>query len=895
MIALQLRRLGRTPVASDALMTLPPSKIWRAPMKALAPHWGALLALALFMAAGLAVLDDYGVTADEPNHARLAAMVWAFIAAGNEDAFYGADDYVLFYGPSFDLARLFAERSLGIEGGRSVYLAQHLLIHLAFLTGGLFTYLLAYRLFGNKVIALFATLFFLLHPRLYAHSFFNSKDIPFLILFAVALFLAHRAFKRETIAAFVLLGVGVAVAVNLRIMGVVLLAAIPALRALDFAFAQGWAERKRILVTAGAFVLAAGLAFFALLPYLWADPVGRAVEWWTTLSNDPSVSVVPQLLDRIVEFRGYLPLWFSITSPPFTLLLGPVGGAVVLFRAVKAPRRALGNTRLRFGLLLAGCFALSSLAVAALNPGFYFDWRHLYFLWAPFALLAALGLGGLVAALSARRLRAAAYGAAGAGLGATVISMALIHPNQQAFFNFSVDRASPEYLRSQYVMEYWLHPIRQALEWLSDNPHALPNAPIVTSQLDHELISENLAILPDAARSRLAGKLSSFHMPLYRQRSWARSARALHRVEVYDNTMLTIERKDNLQEVYETTLGREPTSPRAFDIHHLDGAVALVMEPCAPAFIENVNATLRVTPVDPGDLPPWREGKREETRNFFLTQHGEFFDGKCVASLPLPDYPIADFRLVVWGHELLGRESARETMRRAKDEGRLLARSAYDIHLADGELVYVNEGCDPMETEHAFYMDVVPERAADLPEDLRRRGYERFGFDFYRHGAFVGEACVATFTLPDYPVDSVRTGQSAPEGGDAWRAEFSVNAEPYRNAYLSAVRREPLARGAFDVYLADGALVYAKERCDWNDTEARFFLHVIPDRVKDLPEDRREHGFDNLDFRFFGRGGYFDGKCAAVVPLPPYPIASIRTGQFGSAGEIWSADFAVGR
>ena len=102
-------------------------------------------------------------------------------------------------------------------------------------------------------------------------------------------------------------------------------------------------------------------------------------------------------------------------------------------------------------------------------------------------------------------------------------------------------------------------------------------------------------------------------------------------------------------------------------------------------------------------------------------------------------------------------------------------------------------------------------------------------------------------------------------------------------------------------YLADGdfraytSALYAdvKEPCEQEDTNAKFFLHIRPEQVADLPEERRESGFDNLDFDFFSNGALFDGKCAARVPLPEYPIASIRTGQHaGGAGEIWSAEFA---
>ena len=874
-------------------------------MRALAPHWGALLALALFLVAGLAVLDDYGVALDEPFQRRTAEATLGYLSNGDLDGFLAklSHRHNKFYGMAFEAPIMLLERGFGLEDSRGVYLFRHTLLHLFFLAGGVFAYLLARRLFGARLLALFAMLLFLLHPRLYAHSFFNGTDMPFVVAFIVALYLARRAFRRNTLWAFALLGIGVGIAVNLRIMGVVLLAAIPAMRALDFAWEREWEERKRALLTTGAFVLSSAVVAYALLPYLWANPIERAVEWWTLLSDHPNVDLelFRGMAYPSTEFPAdYVPVWFSVTSPPFALLLGAVGAAAVLAGAVKAPMRALRNAGARFGLLLTGCFALPILAVTVLDANIYTGWRHLYFLWAPFALLAAWGLHGLVGTLSARRLRAAAYGAAGAGLAATLASMALIHPNQQLFFNFSVDRAAPDYLRTQYMMDYWRHPGLQALEWVLDNiDPLLDETPGITGKHNRhwdgwDIRPENMRFLPDAARARIEKIKRSDQVRILQWSStWALSARSLHRAQVYGNTIFTIERKDDLRAVYDATREREPDIAAAFDVYELDGAVALVMEPCAPAFIEQMVATLRVTPADPGDLPPGREGKREDLRGFSFAGYGAFFGGKCVASLPLPDYPIAEFRLA-WSPEPLPREAVRDAMRRAKESGRLLARSAYDVYLSDGELVYIQEQCNPLNTEPTFRVSVFPQSVDDLPEEWRGRGHQRFWFAFHQRGALLEEgACVASFPLPDYPIAAIRTAQYVEGGDDLWEAAFSTNPEPYAAAYRAVAGSEPLARGAFDLHLLDGDLVYVKEPCEQADTDAKFFLHIIPERVGDLPEDRREFGFDNLDFRFFLNGAWFDSKCAARVPLPEYPVASVRTGQYVSGvGEIWSAEFA---
>ena len=876
--------------------------------RALAPHWGALLALALFLAAGFAVLDDYGAHGDEFTQRQNAEVNLRYLADGDFGAFTSgfliAHDK--FYGMAFEAPLLLIERAFGIDDDpRAVNLSRHLHSRLLFLAGGLFAYLLALRLFGSRLLALFAMGFFLLHPRLYGHSFFNAKDIPFLVMFIIALFLTHRALKRDTLPSFVLLGVGVGLLANLRIMGLMLLAAVPALRALDFALASGWAERKRVLLTTSGFALGGGLTIYALLPYLWADPVGRAAEWWSTLSNHPNVvsELFRGTLYRSDDFPvEYLPVWFSITTPPFALLLGAVGAVVVLARSARAPRNALRSRGLRFGLLLVGCFALPVSAVMLPGGNIYNGWRQMYFLWAPFALLAAFGLRGLADALGRRRLRAAVYGAAVAGLAAAVVSMGLIHPNEHIYFNVFVDRATPDRLRSQYETDYWAgHTIRQGLEWVIEHSaQSSEGASVIRASHAPRLLLENTLVLPESARERLANAAPFGVAQGVPWRSWSRSAYEAHRVEVYGNAIRIVESRDDLRAVYDAVRGREPLLDIGFKVHRIDGALALAMEPCAPAFVEKWGLRIHAFPAAAADLPAWRRGETFEPRGFRLAEYGAHFEGKCVASLPLPAYPIAGFDFDKSEPAPLSEAEARAKARRAREDGGLLARaaqrSAYDVYLADGELVYLNDSCDPPETEHTFHLNAHPERIDDLPEDRRERGFERLFFFFWRNGAFVDGGCAAFFPLPDYPVAAVNTGQNDAEGVNLWSSKFWIDPGRRWAEASAGASGEPIACGAFDVHLADGALVYVKEPCEQADADARFFLHVVPERAEDLPDDRREYGFDNLDFGFFPNGALFEGSCAARIPLPDYLVSSIRTGQYISGvGEIWSAEFAVGK
>ena len=114
--------------------------------------------------------------------------------------------------------------------------------------------------------------------------------------------------------------------------------------------------------------------------------------------------------------------------------------------------------------------------------------------------------------------------------------------------------------------------------------------------------------------------------------------------------------------------------------------------------------------------------------------------------------------------------------------------------------------------------------------------------------------------------------------------------------YESIASGEPVARSAFDIYLRENTVAYLKSPCSAADVQAPFFLHLVPEDVEDLPADRQQYGFDNLDFHYRGNAALaFGGKCIAKRPLPDYAIARISTGQFTPGeGQIWTAEFPVG-
>ena len=884
-----------------------------------------LLTCALFLLAGLSLLGDYGIGADQGTQRRIAEANLNYALGRVDGILVNNDQFALvpsdrFYGVAFELPLLLAERALGLEDLYYVNRLRLTLTYLFFIIGSYFCYRLAYRLFGSRLLAIMALLFLLLHPRIYGHSFFNSKDLPFLSMFLIALYLLERAFRRDTVGAFVLLGIAVGLLTNLRIMGIMLFPAVIAMRGLDWLPAGGGPERRRVLLTAGLFTLTAGLTWYAVTPYAWPNPIEHLAGSLGLTVGHPTV--VPILFQGALIPSDqlpwhYLPIWFLITTPPFILLLIGCGAAAVVARSCRRPGTVFRQGRPRFLLLLLACFLLPPLAAALLGSNQYDDWRHLYFVYGPAVLLAAGGLRGLTAAWPRQgRWRAGAYGLAGLGLGLILVQMAQLHPLQYVYFNFLVDRTTPEELRERYDLDYWELAQWPALQYLL----ARYPGETLTVRTGHRSMWE---ALPPAARRRLpltAGRDSDFDLTDQPEPSQPDLAfNSAYPRRFYNNTLailrpaaaawMTADALAAYRELYREARAGEPIIRGNYDVYLKGRRLTFVRENCRP---EQRKVWFRVDAFPPHEeiLPPglWEPGSYASYYNQPVR-----LGSLCLAVIQLPAETrgnlILDQRGAgkpgpasqrIWEQELysLSRPGLGELSDRRREKQPPAGPAAFAVFLdwnAAGRpgLFYAKESCSQAEYENPAFLQIYPENLADLPFYLWAGGQENREFPLSRYGFRPGGDCMAVVPLPDYPIAALRTGQFG-----VWEVNRYPPAAPgrLRETYAALAALKPNRRAAFALYWRDNRLIYLRENCAAADTAAGFFLHIIPADVAVLPAERRAAGFANGDFAFDRRGGHFDGKCLAAIPLPNYPVKAIRTGQYSpEQGELWAVELAVGR
>ena len=257
----------------------------------------------------------------------------------------------------------------------------------------------------------------------------------------------------------------------------------------------------------------------------------------------------------------------------------------------------------------------------------------MYFLYAPLCLLAAFGLRWATSR-GRRWAGAGAYALTAAALALTVVEMVQLHPYQNDYFNFLVDRGAPERLKARYTMDYFGNSRREALECLLER---YPGDEMIlvadANPAANRALDINRHILPAAERARIFDNPRFAEFVIDGQGGAQVSDCA---VKVYGSSILTIadrraETAEAYRETYESAAAGEPVIESAFDVYMDGETLTYLKEPCG---VEDTRARffLSIIPESAGDLPDNFRGLGHESLNFDFGRRGTLFDGKCLRS-----------------------------------------------------------------------------------------------------------------------------------------------------------------------------------------------------------------------------------------------------------------------
>ena len=364
-------------------------------------HYLFFIALFFFQ---LFIVNDYGFSHDE-ELSRLNGLVsYNYILEKfNFNTIYlhpdtpKLENYIdRTYGVIFELLLVIIEKALNLDNSKLIYLTRHYLTSFTFFIGCIFFYL-TLRKFFSKKISLLGTLIFLSHPRIFAHSFYNSKDIVFLVFFCISNFFLINFFFKQNLKNIFFLSISISLAICVRPMAII----IPFL--FIFFYIMQNLDKKNLK----KIFLLIPFSFFTIFltillwPFLWDDP-SRIFEVLKSMSKFEWIGEVffngKYYTARYMPWY-YAPIMILITTPIFQISLFVIG-FLIISKTLFINLLDLNNSKENVWKNEIEFFLLYSLIIIFLplfliiefNSTIYTGWRQIYFIYPSIIFVCIFGL-----------------------------------------------------------------------------------------------------------------------------------------------------------------------------------------------------------------------------------------------------------------------------------------------------------------------------------------------------------------------------------------------------------------------------------------------------------------------------------------------------------------------
>jgi hypothetical protein len=464
-----------------------------------------------YLLMGSAIFSDYGTPTDELLHCRIRGIIFAKQAVNKLNIWLFDKHNAPFeafyetypnkdYGGIFEMMLLSTEVVGGLTDARDVTLARHAFIFFMFwLSMCLFYKLIANR-FGNWRIGILGCVFLICSPRIFADSFYNSKDIGFLCGFIFSTYSLTQFLENQTIKTAIFHAFCCAFLIDIRIMGIVVPAVTFLFLGIEWLKSTQPSSGKIPAIVRNGLIYTFFLVVFTVLlwPYLWENPLENFVQSFANMSKFNRLDETQLFLGDYIHVTKmpwyYMPVWISITTPLSYLAAFLAGVWFISHKLLKNKLALYQNSRERFDLICLIFFLAPLLAIIVLKSAVYDGWRHLYYTYPSFITIALMGIvsfyyyiRGTFEASTARIVITSLSVLLAINVFYSVYFMIQSHPNQQVYFNALAGKE----VEKKFEMDYYGPSYRKGLTYIveTDKRSSIPvYANFVTGKLNASLL-----------------------------------------------------------------------------------------------------------------------------------------------------------------------------------------------------------------------------------------------------------------------------------------------------------------------------------------------------------------------------------------------------------------------
>ena len=431
---------------------------------------------------GIFIFSDYGLSVDDDNSRAngFVSLKHIFEIFFSQYTFK-IDDIIdvsniniyeeRYNGSAFDLPMAFLELVFKITDSRQIYLFRHFFNFLLFFTSVFIFYKIVKNRYNSYFTGIIGAAFLVASPRIFAESFYNTKDICLMSLFIINLFTAINFIEKPNIKTAIIFAIISSLTIDVRILGIFLpvliflIYIINILRNNDF---------KNKILPLLFFLITLPFLIILFWPYLWGDPVGNFIEAFAHLSKHTFYGYNFYLAEYISVQNvpwHYPIVWIFITTPIFYLVLFVIGFVFIVYRLIKRLIKIEENNSYKDlwrgkrelqDLIFFSTFLIPIFIIIILNSTLYDGWRHLYFIYPSFLMISIYGLNLIKIVILKKKDLLINFLTCFLVL-QIFIWMYLNHPFQYVYFNLLAEKN----FNKNFEMDYWGISNKIALEYIA--------------------------------------------------------------------------------------------------------------------------------------------------------------------------------------------------------------------------------------------------------------------------------------------------------------------------------------------------------------------------------------------------------------------------------------------
>ncbi len=446
----------------------------------------------LYLLAGAAVFQDYGVSTDEPNERRTmyinANYVLTLLGKESMDV-PELDSYEdKYYGIFLQMPTAVFE--IGSKGWNYIYTWRHLYTFGICVLGYIAFYFLCRKIFASDLTAFLGTAMIALYPRFFAEQFYNIKDMLFVAVYIFAMWgtckVIESKFDWKWVVIFAFLS---ALATNVRIVGIIF---VPLLT--GYAWLVCLAERmnqteqvtasgesvsrelttKRALIFSVLVFLLYFLFLVMMYPVAWAHPIRTMIEIFAKFSNYDDWTGAIVFMGKILSKEEvpwyYIPVWMLITVPIWYILLFLLTMGISFGKLVfKIKQRESWYTLLfqyKYFFWAVLLVLIPWGAIVVKHATLYSGWRHCYFLVPPLVLVVLYGVNHIMKRRG-KGCKIPVFAFIALGLVIQINWIRINHPHEMVYFNGVGKNWAADFDR-----DYWHMAEGKAYDYILENDHS---------------------------------------------------------------------------------------------------------------------------------------------------------------------------------------------------------------------------------------------------------------------------------------------------------------------------------------------------------------------------------------------------------------------------------------